>query len=527
MTGGRTQSHAGVVFLAGPPGAGKSTAAISAARRLGIGAADLDAVIEAATGQSPDELIRVNGENVFRERELDALRSLDPSPKVVALGGGTLTRKDARREARVRGMVVGLNAAPEVLAERLAQPQGSVRPLLPDPSLDAVQALLDRRRRAYASADRLVPVVSGVEAVVDEIVRAVDDVHVVRATVGAQDSRVLVGRRLEQSLVGAVAHLDPQRPAVVITDTGIPQDVRRRWITPLSHLYDVVVIEGPGGESVKEWAWLGQTLERALEGGAGRQSVVVGFGGGATCDLAAMVAALLGRGAPLILVPSTLLAQVDASVGGKAAVNAQAGRNLIGTFHAAEDVLVDPELLVSLPAEEHRSGRAELAKIAALFDAALFERIVTDLSVTPSLLARAIALKADVVARDPFERHERKLLNFGHTLAHGLEAASNYGWRHGDAVAVGMATVARWSVAEGWMSEDAKTRLLQGLTELGLPIEAPFDLLNDAVGFLARDKKAAGDKITVVTLQELAQPILREISLASVRQAMIQYGGDQ
>ena len=531
MTTPSTDSRSsGVVFLAGPPGAGKTTAAVEAAKRLGVASVDLDDLVESMTGRSPAELIQLEGEAAFRSKELEALQALGPEHRVVALGGGTLTRDEARAEARAKGVIVGLDVPPAALSARLTEPaneQAGRRPLLRDASVDAVQALLNRRRRTYATVDRQVDATAPIETVSDSIVEAVNDVHIVRATIGGQSSRVLIGRGLEQSLLGAVTHLAPRRPVVAIVDGNVPQAVRDRWLAPLEQFFEVVTLEGPGGEAMKAWSHLGQVLETALKHNAGRQSVVVGFGGGATCDLAAMAAALLGRGAPLVLVPTTLLSQVDASVGGKAAVNASVGRNLIGVFHAATDVLVDPDTLESLPAEELRSGLAELVKMAALFDEALFEQTVGRAALTPRLIARAIQLKADVVLRDPYERNERKLLNFGHTLAHGIESASSYEWRHGDAVAAGMAAVARWSTAEGWMSAETRDRLIGGLKDLGLPVGVPHNLLRPAVDFLGHDKKAAGDKITVVTLQSLAQPNLREISLDSVRQAMIQHGGEQ
>ncbi|MEL7370971.1 MAG: 3-dehydroquinate synthase family protein, partial [Myxococcota bacterium] len=322
-------------------------------------------------------------------------------------------------------------------------------------------------------------------------------------------------------------HLAPSRPVVVIQDEGIPAATRRQWLAPLSELYPIVDISGPGGEAMKSWTMLGDVLERALAGGAGRQSVVVGLGGGATCDLAGMAASLLGRGAPLILVPSTLLAQVDASVGGKAAVNSGTGRNLIGAFHAAKEVLIDPDLLDSLSAEELRSGLAELVKMAVMFDAQLFERLVDDGQIDAATIARAIELKADVVGRDPFERNERRLLNFGHTLAHGIEAASEYRWRHGDAVAVGMAAMLRWAAAEGWLATETKEHILNGFRKLALPVAAPLELVKQAVGFVGQDKKADGANITIVTLSDVAQPIQREMSVASVQQAMVQHGGER
>ena len=540
MNTGRKAASSSSIFLAGAPGAGKSTTAAATAQRLGLGATDLDDVVQTMSGRSPAELIQVHGEADFRQRELQALQALHGPAQVVALGGGTLTRRPAREEIRSRGIVVGLKVEPERLHHRLNAANGGApdRPLLGDASLEAVTDLLTQRACTYATVDRWVDGSAAVDSVADAVADAVDDVHLHIVTVGGQRSRVLVGRGLEQSLAGAVSHLEPTRPVVIITDAGVPAEVRARWIAPVRELYPTVEIHGEGGESMKSWTRLGAVLETALAGEAGRQSVVVGLGGGATCDLAGMVAALLGRGAPLVLVPSSLLAQVDASVGGKAAVNSQTGRNLIGAFHAAQDVLVDPNLLASLSDAEYQSGLAELVKMAALFDAPLFDELVSwatsaapsgppDQRIGPKRLARAIGLKADIVARDPFEKNERRLLNFGHTLAHGLEAASAYEWRHGDAVAVGMAAMIRWSAAEGWMPSKARDRLLNGFEALGLPLWAPAPLLEKAVGFLGADKKAAGNNLTIITLQDVGRPTARRVRLATVQKAMTQHGGKQ
>ncbi|MEM7676353.1 MAG: bifunctional shikimate kinase/3-dehydroquinate synthase [Myxococcota bacterium] len=528
MTISKPSRTSRVVFLSGPPGAGKSSCAAAVAARWRGDGADLDDLLHQSTGESPAALIKTRGEAAFRIQEHAALQNLDPKWDVVALGGGTLTQKSARSQIRARGVVVHLECDAHTIADRLERGrQEPDRPLLADGSVDAIRSLLDARQRTYATADRTVDATRSIADVAASIEEAVADIHLVRAEVGDMRSRVLVGARLQQSLLGAIAHLEPGRPIVVIQDEGIPDQVRRSWLAPLSALYPLIDIPGPGGEAMKSWSMLGEVLERALAGGAGRQSVVVGLGGGATCDLAGMTASLLGRGAPLILIPSTLLAQVDASVGGKAAVNAAAGRNLIGAFHAADEVLIDPELLDSLSPEERRSGLAELVKMAALFDAQLFDRVVSDGRTDATIIARAIELKADVVGRDPFEQNERRLLNFGHTLAHGIESASKYRWRHGDAVAVGMAAMLRWSAAEGWLAEQTKERILSGFRALSLPVGAPFDLLKQAVGFLGQDKKADDANITIVTLSDLAQPIQRKMSVASVQQAMVQHGGEQ
>ena len=508
--------HASVV-LSGPPGVGKTTAGRLAAERLGVWFVDLDQRIEVATGRAPGQLIREDGEAAFRRAEAEALARLAPEPCVLALGGGTLTTPEGRRGARDRGPLVGLVADEATLRAR----HGTVdRPL----SDDGVSALLRTRALDYASVDVELETEVPPEVVADRIVRLARSVHFLEAVVGEQRSRVLVGDDLRRAPAGAVASLRPTAPVLVVVDEGIPEEARARIVAPIASVARTVVHGVPGGEPVKTFAVLEQTLAAALAAGCGRQSVVVGIGGGATCDLTGLVAALLGRGAPLILVPSTLLAQVDASVGGKCALNMAAGRNLVGAFHPATDVLADVGLLASLSDEEHRSGLAELAKMAILGDAALFDALVRDGKATSDRIARSIELKAEIVREDPFERDRRRLLNLGHTLGHALEAASQYRLKHGEAVAIGTAAVVRFGRARGWTAPDDAARVVRGLEALGLPTTADRALLARAEPFIGADKKRLGGTLGLVVVRRLAEAAIETISLEEAKHGLIRHG---
>jgi 3-dehydroquinate synthetase len=280
-----------------------------------------------------------------------------------------------------------------------------------------------------------------------------------------------------------------------------------------------------GGERVKTWERLGAILERAIEAGCGRQSAVVGIGGGATCDLTAMAASLLGRGAPLVLVPSTLLAQVDASVGGKTAINL-GGRNLIGTFHPATDVVIDAALTRSQSKAEYGSGMAELFKMALIADSALFDEVVSEQRATPSSIARAVAHKARIAEADPKEAGLRKVLNLGHTLGHALETGSGYRMRHGEAVAVGIAAIARFSAARGWLSTREKARILEGLAQLSLPTSAPQDLLAEAGGHIKADKKGTADEIDLIAIRGVGNVTIERLPWSEVQSELVRCGGE-
>jgi 3-dehydroquinate synthase len=238
---------------------------------------------------------------------------------------------------------------------------------------------------------------------------------------------------------------------------------------------------------------------KLLDERVNRDSLVVALGGGVIGDLAGFVAATVLRGIQYVQVPTTLLAQVDSSVGGKVGVDHRLGKNMIGAFHQPSAVFIDPVLLRTLPDVEYRNGIAEIVKIAAGLDRSFFSFLernvslinVRDVRVVSILIARAVGLKAAVVARDEFEQGLRKVLNLGHTIGHALEAATGYSMKHGLGVSMGVATEAKLAVRLGMMKEQECVRLTTLLSNLGLPVRIPRGV--NAKKFataLAHDKKS-------------------------------------
>lgn len=511
------------IVLSGPPGAGKTSVGRALGEKTGAPFVDLDEAVEARAARPVPKIIREDGEASFRALEASALTDLPDSSAIIALGGGTLTTAAGRSAARSLGRVLGLSAAEETIRERLASSTVD-RPLLSDPA--QLPELLERRTKSYAAIDRSIDARGTVGEVADRALAACEDLHLLFAELGTSKTRVLVGRDLALAARGAIAALAPSRPVLAITDRGVPEAMRRAYLEPIRALFEVVEIAVAGGEGIKSWSFLGGVLEEALARGCGRQSVVFALGGGATCDLAALAASLLGRGAPLVLAPTTLLSQVDASIGGKAAVNMKAGRNLAGAFHAAADVITDLSFLESLEREELASGYAELLKIALIADAALFSDLRAHGLRIPSVqqLANAIAHKARIVARDPYERGERKLLNLGHTLGHAIETASDFSWRHGEAVAVGIAAICRLSVDRGWMAAEEGASILSTIEGFGLKITAPDALLQKSAAFLAADKKADAGGADIVALHQVGKVSLKRLSSSELFD-LVRFGG--
>ena len=282
----------------------------------------------------------------------------------------------------------------------------------------------------------------------------------------------------------------------------------------------------PDGERAKTLTQVRRLIDRMVELRLTRQSGVIALGGGVVGDVAGFAAALYLRGIPLVQVPTTLLAQVDSSVGGKTAVNHPAGKNLIGAFHQPKLVVVDPSLLASLPHREYRCGLYEALKYGLIRDRRVFEQFIGDLEpilernprVLDTLITRCLQVKADIVEADEREGNLRRVLNFGHTIGHGLETAAGYRRiRHGEAVGYGMIAAARLSERLGRLSSRAGDRIETAIRSIGpLPSLAGISA-DDVVDALAHDKKVRNGSVHFVLLRGVGRTEIR----ANVPRAMV------
>jgi 3-dehydroquinate synthase len=303
---------------------------------------------------------------------------------------------------------------------------------------------------------------------------------------------ILVGAgvfdHLEEHLEGVGLH----RPFLVISQPRILKAVGQK----LKNKYPVALI--PDGERAKNLSTVSRLLDRMVELKLTRQSTVIAFGGGVVGDVSGFVASIYTRGIPVVQIPTTLLAQVDSSIGGKTGVNHRVAKNLIGTFHQPRLVLSDPLILLKLREREYASGLYEALKYGVIRDAALFEdferNVAQFLERNPEavehLVARCAAIKAEVVMSDEKESDLRRILNFGHTIGHGLEAASRYQrLKHGEAVGYGMIAAARIGTALEKLAEHDRTRIEGAIASLGR-LPALFGVTSkDVLGALQHDKK--------------------------------------
>jgi len=300
--------------------------------------------------------------------------------------------------------------------------------------------------------------------------------------------------------------------------------------TRLRHvLSDVSLLCISGQEADKTLEQVSRVWDWLVEQGAQRRDAVIAFGGGVVCDLVGFVAATYLRGVALVNVPTTLLAQVDASVGGKTGVNHARGKNLIGAFYQPLCVVADTQLLATLPAREFAAGMAEVAKMAMILDSELFERL-EELAPTleashaddlAPLVARSIELKAAVVERDERESGERMLLNYGHTVGHALEAVSGYGTLlHGEAVAIGMRAAAQIACDVGILNQADAARQAALLRDLRLP-QAAQAAREQIIDRLAVDKKRAGSRQRWILAERVGAATIRNDVPADVVQRAV------
>jgi len=355
-------------------------------------------------------------------------------------------------------------------------------------------------------------------------------------TVGLADRAydIRIGPGLAATAGAQIGPLLARPFTAIVTDetvAGLHLDAFRAGLSAAGIASDAVIV--PPGEATKSMAWLTDVVEQLLALKVERDDLVVALGGGVIGDLAGFAAAVLRRGVGFVQVPTTLLAQVDSSVGGKTGVNARAGKNLIGAFHQPRLVLADTDLLTTLPEREFLAGYGEVVKYGALGDLAFFEwlerhgpaMLAGDRGARIHAVRRSCEMKAEIVARDEFERGDRALLNLGHTFGHALEAATGYSARllHGEGVAIGMALAFEVSARMGLCAQECPSRLRAHLAQMGMkkdladiPGELPGP--DGMIELMYQDKKVRQGKLTFILARGIGEAfVTREVDMGVVR----------
>lgn len=548
------------IFLIGLSGSGKSTIARLLAERLGRSLFDIDALIEKEYGERISSLFAGQGEKAFRNYESRVLiRTIqtigDTTGAVIATGGGIVLRPENRLQMAEHGIRVYLAVKPEEALRRLraqqthASSQGlpiEERPLLvgPDP-LGTLQSLLATRSSWYTEAEITCSTDGkSLEAIAYEIIASLigmgalaDKEPLIQHVHVGSDYDVVVAwgglgqlpRYLNQLLL-------PSR-IFLVTDSNLERLYASSLLRNLiSAGYEPLLYTIPAGETSKSLEQVSAIYDWLLEQRAERREAIVALGGGVIGDLVGFVAATYLRGVPLIQVPTSLLAQVDAAIGGKTGVNHIHSKNLIGAFYHPLLVFVDPATLLTLPVRERTEGWAEVVKCGIILDADLFAlleahaAILRDFQPPPvdllcQIVSRSIELKVSVIEKDEREQHMRAILNYGHTVAHALENVAGYGrWLHGEAVSLGMVVAAALAVEADLFSEDEMKRQNALLQVLGLPIVSDGMISAEAIlAAMSLDKKVIGKRVHWILPRQIGQVMITPLPDELVRSILVTF----
>ncbi|WP_280154304.1 3-dehydroquinate synthase [Piscinibacter sp. XHJ-5] len=351
----------------------------------------------------------------------------------------------------------------------------------------------------------------------------------VRIALGPRSYDVLIGREL-LGRTASYSELPAGADAVIVTNTTVGPLYAPALLEALSPLYRRVLrVDLPDGEEHKDWPALNRIFDALLAAGCDRKTVLFALGGGVIGDMTGFAAACYMRGVPFVQVPTTLLAQVDSSVGGKTAINHPLGKNMIGAFHQPVRVIADLDVLASLPQREIAAGLAEIIKYGPIADAAFLDwlddhlsgLVERDASAMAHAIRRSCEIKAQVVAADERESGLRAILNFGHTFGHAIEAGLGYGqWLHGEAVGCGMVMAAELSRRLGFIDGAYAARLGDIVRRAGLPVRGPALGADRYLELMRLDKKAEAGEIRFVVIEAPGRASVRAASDALVREVI-------
>jgi shikimate kinase/3-dehydroquinate synthase len=521
------------VVLSGFMATGKSTVGRALADRLGLAFVDTDHALEKATGMPVPDLWRERGEEAFRQLEQDLILPLlnDGQRRVIALGGGSVTRKAVRQAAYSHGFLVTLRATPEAIVHRVKDLGGRPNLAVGGDPLARARHLLEQRAEAYAEAHLQL---STEDVSLDDLLDAIEAgwrSDPVLVPLGGRSYTVRFGTNEPTLLTDAMAALAPSK-VVVVSDSNVQRcrgSALAEALRPLT--FETSRVTLAPGEEHKTLASVATIWDCALGDKVDRDSLVVAFGGGVVGDLAGFAASTLLRGLRFLQVPTTLLSMVDSSVGGKTGFDHATGKNLVGSFHQPSAVVVDLEHLETLPKRDRVAGLAEVVKVALVADGDLFglleessEKLsLGDRAAELPIVRRAVEAKSRIVAEDETESGRRALLNLGHTLGHAIETHGGYSrWRHGEAVALGTVLELRWACEKGITPWPIFHRTVALFERLGLPTALPSQEVQGALVHLDADKKRRGSHVTLPVVRNSGTGDLVKVPLRALHEAASQ-----
>jgi 3-dehydroquinate synthase len=518
-------------------GAGKTTIGRQLARKLGLRFIDSDHEIESRTGASIPWIFEIEGEPAFRRREADVIRDLTCQQGIVlATGGGAILNEGSRVLLKERGTVIYLRASVNSILARTAHDKN--RPLLQtaDPRRKLEELLAQREPLYMEMADLVVDTGRpNVQSMVQTIINQLDALAcqaapncvtkaqpamneqttiLLNVDLGERSYPIAIGPSLLDDPHLLARHVSGNKVAIVTNETVAPLYLERVRAPLAAAGKEVITVVLPDGEEHKHWESLMRVFDALLANKADRKTTLLALGGGVIGDMTGYAAASYMRGVDFVQVPTTLLSQVDSSVGGKTGINHPLGKNMIGAFYQPKAVIADTATLETLPARELSAGLAEVIKYGCIIDVPFFEWIEENIALLTArdkgalayAIARSCEIKADVVRQDEREGGLRAILNFGHTFGHAIEAGMGYGaWLHGEAVGCGMVMAADLSHRLGYIDGATLERIRALVAAAGLPVQAPNLGHERWLELMEVDKKNEGGAIKFILLDPLGK----------------------
>jgi len=526
------------IILVGMMGAGKTTIGKALASSLNKEFADSDHEIQERTGVKIPVIFEIEGEAGFRKRETETLLELTKKRNIIlATGGGAVLHPGNRQLLRQNGIVIYLRASVNDLYRRTRHDKN--RPLLQTQNLYArLNELYLQRDALYRETAHIIidSGKQGVRFLVQKLINKLLSLDLNTIMQGGHGNTmqtitvdftpssekrsypIHIGHGILQRIDLIAAHL-PQKRVAIVSNTTVAPLYLEKLQTALDKLgiqsFPVIL---PDGEAHKNWETLNLIFDALLKNHCERNTALLALGGGVVGDLTGFAAATYLRGVPFIQIPTTLLAQVDSSVGGKTGINHPLGKNMIGAFYQPRLVLTDSATLETLPDRELRAGLAEVIKYGLIRDPAFFDwleqnmhRLLARDPVTMNeAIQRSCENKAEIVAADEKEKGIRALLNLGHTFGHAIENGMGYGtWLHGEAVAAGTVMAAELSRRMKLISDADVQRIRKIFIQAGLPVAAPKMPPEKYVQLMALDKKVESGKMRFIVLNRIGEAVMR------------------
>lgn len=512
------------IILTGFMGTGKTTVGRLLADRLSMKHLDTDLLIEKSTGMSIPKIFSQHGEKYFRLLEAAQIKQLAKTAKncVLSTGGKTLLPREHRDLLLKTGIIITLKGNPERLWGRLQNDFS--RPLIDNTDKNKFIELSRKREPLYEKLPNKIDVddldeFEVTQKIIDFLKAPANQLEV---KAGEKKSS-LIFKRFLLSAPEVIIPADSHGKVFLVCD----QNVFKLYKPELKKIFPFAYLAS-GQDQNKNlrqaediWKWL---IDHKVK----RDSVLVSIGGGVIGDLAGFIASTIVRGIKHYHIPTTLLAMVDSSIGGKNGLNYRAVKNVIGTFNFIDKVFIDPLFLHSLGRKELANGLIEALKASLIGDSRLFDFIFEklgliqglDLNTIEEVIYRAILVKKKIVEEDPFEKGPRKILNFGHTLAHALESAHGYRISHGEAVGLGMICALKISELLGLSSSEPRLRLKALFERLGLKLRVASDT-KKLIRYMRIDKKSTEQGLQLVLLKDVERPVIKkDISEKLIIEAM-------